>query len=159
MSWPPGHVLFSWDASSSPTLKARMHETEPGLPCQRGVCFGRNSPSISVQEGDSGAAQPGLLDGAWKAPARSSRLGECAESRQHPKKNPKNTWGGGQSLKFPVVFPCSASIRARFHQPQGRSCRGIKGLCQRLYPQPCHPLCFGHHSTTVSRDPQSPGCV
>lgn len=110
LSWPPGGVLFSWDASSSPTLKAGMHETETGLPCQRGVCFGRNSPGISMQEGDSGAAQPGLLHGAWKAADRSFRPGVCAQGPGSTPKNPQRRWAKFKAPCGLLMFSIHAAM-------------------------------------------------
>lgn len=139
MSWPPGHVLFPWDASSSPKPKARMHKTEMGPPCQRGVSFGRN-PS-PVQEGDAGAAKPELLDGAWKPTAKSFKVGVRAWGPRSapPQKIHMGRWARS---KAPYGLPMFSihPYHARLHQLQGRSHTDLGTVHKAPSPAPAAAL-------------------
>lgn len=165
MSWPPGYVLFSWDASSSPTPKARTpkqrqghlanvgfvsEETpHPAFPCGKET-VGQESQSCWMVLGKQrpNPSSSGCVHGVHAAPPK-IHMGRCARS------------------KAPYGLPMF-SIHAYHAQPyqlQDRSHIDIGTAQKTPSPSPAPaaallpPLPQPLLDAAVFRDPQSLDCV
>jgi len=141
-------------ASFGPTAKARTHETETGPPCQRRVCFGRNSsPDVSARQGAGGAAKPKL----GKQQPDPSSLGCTHGVHTAPQKIHMGRWTSSLWFSHALHPPIP------LYQWQGRSRIDIGTVQKDPSPSPAPallpPLPQPLLDPAIFRDPQSLVCV